>query len=129
MRNVSKRRKLITGFEDKLFNKQRTRPSIQPRYFLGTYSVMGTGVTYVQAFRPLRLEPKRLKKNGRLSESVVFVVCLRYPGAMISAQFGNSVSAGIFVEKVGEIHLTVAFYCRDNEKQKESKIFGDPNGL
>jgi hypothetical protein len=34
-----------------------------------------------------------------------------YPGTMLSADSGNQISAGVLVEKNGEIRLTVAFHC------------------
>lgn len=49
-----------------------------------------------------------------------------YPGAMISSQSGDSVSAGILVEKAGEVRLTVAFHCWDEESKNDGKPLGNP---
>jgi hypothetical protein len=48
-----------------------------------------------------------------------------YPGTMISADAGGSISAGILVEKESEVRLTVAFHCWDEENKDKSKQLGD----
>jgi hypothetical protein len=50
-----------------------------------------------------------------------------YPGTMLSADSGNQVNAGILVEKDGEIRLTVAFHCWDDEYAATPDMLGNPN--
>jgi hypothetical protein len=50
-----------------------------------------------------------------------------YPGTMLSADSGNQISAGVLVEKDGEIRLTVAFHCWDDEYAAKPDMLGDPD--
>ncbi|KIX09744.1 uncharacterized protein Z518_00825 [Rhinocladiella mackenziei CBS 650.93] len=49
------------------------------------------------------------------------------PGTMLSADSGNQISAGILVEKDGEIRLTVAFHCWADEYAATPDALGDPD--
>ena len=48
-----------------------------------------------------------------------------YPGAMIIAQSGSSVSAGILVEKADDLRLTVPIHCWDHETKTNGNAIGD----
>ena len=80
-----------------------------------------------------RAELKRLKNPDRRylegafddSDYVKDGGCF-YPGVMISAQSGNSMSAGILVEKAGELRLTVPIHCWDDEIKNDDNTLGDP---
>jgi hypothetical protein len=50
-----------------------------------------------------------------------------YPGTMLSADTGNQISAGILVEKDGEIRLTVAFHCWADEYAATPDKLGNPD--
>jgi hypothetical protein len=50
-----------------------------------------------------------------------------YPGTMLSADSGNQISAGILVEKDGEIRLTVAFHCWADEYAATPDKLGNPD--
>jgi hypothetical protein len=50
-----------------------------------------------------------------------------YPGTMLSADTGNQISAGILVEKDGEVRLTVAFHCWADEYAATPDKLGNPN--
>ena len=47
-----------------------------------------------------------------------------YPGAMIKAESGGQISAGIAVEKAGDTRLTVAFHCWDSEYESAPEKLG-----
>jgi hypothetical protein len=50
-----------------------------------------------------------------------------YPGAMLKADSGNQISAGIGVQKGTETRITVAFHCWNSENEQNPENLGDPN--
>jgi len=50
-----------------------------------------------------------------------------YPGAMLRAQSGDRISAGIAVEQDHQTRLTVAFHCWEQEYKTSPAKLGDPN--
>jgi hypothetical protein len=50
-----------------------------------------------------------------------------YPGTMLSADSGNQISAGVLVEKDGEIRLIVAFHCWADEYAATPDKLGNPD--
>jgi hypothetical protein len=50
-----------------------------------------------------------------------------YPGAMLKADSGDQISAGIAVQKGTETRVTVAFHCWNSEDEQSPENLGDPN--
>ncbi|KAL8837875.1 MAG: hypothetical protein Q9170_002350 [Blastenia crenularia] len=49
-----------------------------------------------------------------------------FPGVMLSARNGNSISAGVLLSKADKKRLTVAFHCFDEEYDEHPDKLGDP---
>jgi len=76
------------------------------------------------------VEPKPQKLDGQADDTNYLQTsgCF-YPGAMLSAGDGSSVSAGILVRKGEEKRLTVAFHGWQEEVKKQGQNLGDPKSF
>jgi hypothetical protein len=74
------------------------------------------------------MQPELGTLNGQCDDSD-YVSANGYfqPGAMISDKSGNSVTAGILVEKGNETRMTVSIHCWDKELDEIPERMGDPN--
>ena len=76
--------------------------------------------------RTVRPKPQKLDGQADNTNYLQTAGCF-YPGSMLSASDGSSISAGILVRKGEEKRLTVAFPCWDEEFEKHGQHLGDPN--
>ncbi|KAJ5803825.1 uncharacterized protein N7518_000128 [Penicillium psychrosexuale] len=75
------------------------------------------------------ISPKPADLNTLVSDDSDYIAATGFfnPGAMISSDQEDAVSAGVLVEKGSEQRLTVACHCWDREFDEKLDHLGDPN--
>jgi len=99
----------------------------------GYFEHEGPALRYTNGLRSSRehkrfIQPEPGTLNGQCDDSD-YVAENGYfqPGAMISDKSGNSVTAGILVEKGNETRMTVSIHCWQKELDEIPQKMGDPN--
>jgi hypothetical protein len=99
----------------------------------GYFEHEGPALRYTNGLRSSRehkrlIQPEPETLNGQCDDSD-YVAADGYfqPGAMISDKSGNSVTAGILVEKGNETRMTVSIHCWQKELDEIPERMGDPN--